>query len=232
MGFTIKKIMGTLMMPLPFFVLLGLMGLWFLYRNRIKRAKILLTLSLGGIMLFSYDPVANKLLETLEAQYQPIQEVNSSVGYALLLGGDFDLRAYGVLRLYHQNPNLTIVTSGYEGKEEIPEAFINRDKLIALGIPKEQIIAHPKPKDTQSEAIAMKKLVGNAPFYLVTSATHMPRAMGLFQKQGLSPIAAPWGFLQRKTLWLSFVDASDARKSQIAWHEYLGLLWSRVKGDI
>ncbi|MBN2824663.1 MAG: YdcF family protein [Campylobacterales bacterium] len=228
----LKKIISAFIMPLPFFVLIGLMGLWFLYRNSLKKAKIFLTLSLVGIMLFSYNPVANKLLNSLEAQYQPIKDVNESIEYVLLLGGDFDLRAYGVLQLYHQNPKLKIITSGYEGREEIPEAIINKAKLIALGIPKESIIAHPKPKDTKSEAIAMKKVVGNAPFYLVTSATHIPRAMALFKRQGLSPIAAPSGFLERKTLWLGFVGASEAYKSQIAWHEYVGLLWSRLKGDI
>lgn len=232
MGFMLKKIVATFIMPLPFFVVVGLLGLWFLYRNRIAKAKMFLTLSFAGILFFSYNPVANGLLDSLESQYQPPQEINNSIKYALLLGGDFDLRAYGGLKLYHQNPNLIIVTSGYEGKEELPEALINRDKLIQLGIPKAHIIAHTKPKDTQEEAQAMQKLVGKTPFYLVTSASHMPRAMRLFGKQGLHPIAIPSGFLQRKTVWLDFINASDAHKSQIAWHEYIGLLWSQLRGDI
>jgi len=232
MGFVLKKIIAALMMPLPFFTLIGLIGLWFLYRNRIKKAKIFLTLSLVGIMLFSYNPVANRFINTLESQYQPITDINKSIEYALLLGGDFERRAYGVLQLYHQNPKLKMITSGYAGREDEVEAIKNRDKLIALGIPASNITVHSQPKDTQEEAKAMKHLIDTKAFYLVTSASHMPRAMALFKKQGTNPIAMPSGFLERKTLWFNFIEESNLHKSQVAWHEYIGILWGKLKGYI
>ncbi|MEA2027543.1 MAG: ElyC/SanA/YdcF family protein [Campylobacterota bacterium] len=229
MGFVLKKIVAALIMPLPFFTLVGLIGLWFLYRNRIKKAKIFLTLSFVGIMLFSYSPISNGLIHTLEAQYQAPKDINTSIEYALLLGGDFERRAYGILQLYHQNPNLKIITSGYAGREDEAEAFKNKDRLIQLGIPASSIITHPQPKDTYEEAMAMKQLLNDMPFYLVTSASHMPRAMSIFQKQETNPIAIPSGYLERKTLWLNFVKASDAHKSETAWHEYIGSLWIKLK---
>jgi len=229
MGFTLKKIISALIMPLPFFTLIGLIGLWYLYRNRIQRAKILLTLSLAGIMLFSYSPVANALIHPLESQYQVPKDINRSVKYALLLGGDFDRRAYGILQLYHQNPAIKIITSGYAGQEDVAEAIINRQRLMDVGIPSKSILVHSKPKDTLEEAVAMKKVVGTHPFYLVTSASHMPRAMQFFKQQGLNPIAIPSGFLERKTLWFSFVGGGNSYKSEAAWHEYIGLLWQRIR---
>lgn len=33
------------------------------------------------------------------------------------------------------------------------------------------------PKDTEEEAAAVKQAIGDAPFLLVTSASHLPRAM-------------------------------------------------------
>jgi len=219
-------------MPLPFFVLIGLIGLWFLHRNAIKKAKKLLMISFVGIMLFSYNPISNGLLHSLEAQYKPVTKIDKDIEYVLLLGGDFDRRAYGVLKLYHQNPKLRVITSGHKGREKVSEATKSRAKLIALGIPANAIVAHSKPKDTIEEAITMKQIVSKKPFYLVTSASHMPRAMALFQKQGLNPVAMPSGHLEKRTLWLNFISASEAYKTQVALHEYVGLLWAKLKGDI
>lgn len=232
MGFTLKKIIGALIMPLPFFMLVGLIGLWYLHRNRIKRAKKFLIISFIGIFIFSYNPISNALLHSLESQYQAPQKIIPKVHYVLLLGGDFDRRAYGVLTLYHKNPHLIIITSGHKGREEVAEAIKSKQKLMDMGIPAHLIIAHSTPKDTIEEAQTMKKLVGTKPFYLVSSASHLPRAMALFQKQGLKPIAMPSGYLEKRTLWLNFISANEAYKTQIALHEYIGLLWGKIKGSI
>lgn len=63
---------------------------------------------------------------------------------------------------------------------------------------------------------------------LVTSAAHMPRAIRNFQAVGLNPIPAPTQYLtgrgSRSSL-LSWLPSSSAlEKSELALHEYLGLL--------
>ncbi len=40
------------------------------------------------------------------------------------------------------------------------------------------------PKDTEEEAAAVKQAIGDAPFLLVTSASHLPRAMIFFSRKG------------------------------------------------
>ena len=59
------------------------------------------------------------------------------------------------------------------------------------GVPREQIITLDLPKDTEEEAAAVKQAIGDAPFLLVTSASHLPRAMIFFQQEGLNPLPAP-----------------------------------------
>jgi uncharacterized SAM-binding protein YcdF (DUF218 family) len=54
----------------------------------------------------------------------------------------------------------------------------------SLGVPRSEIIVLDKPKDTEEEAAAVKQAIGDAPFLLVTSASHLPRAMIFFAMPG------------------------------------------------
>ena len=73
----------------------------------------------------------------------------------------------------------------------------------------------------------MRTIVGGERFLLVTSALHMPRAMLLFRRAGMNPIAAPTGHrsaVERRT-WAEWIEPS-ARRIVLAgdtWHELLGL---------
>lgn len=232
MGFALKKFLSAVLMPLTFGLIIGLIGLWFLYRNSYKKAKIFLSISFAWIMLFSYSPFSGALLSSLEHRYEKVTSIDKNIKYVLLLGGDFEGRAYEVLELYHKNPELTIITSGYEGNRPIAEAVINRQKLISAGIPKEKIFIQPEPKDTKEEAASIKKFLGDKPFYLVTAAYHMPRAMALFKKEGANAVPAPTNFLIEHTKYLSLTSGKNIKNSETAWHEYLGLLWSKLRGQI
>lgn len=142
-------------------------------------------------------------------------------------------RGWEVLRLYHKIKEVKIITSGYAGRGDTPEAIRTANIFYELGIPKENIIVHSEPKDTKEESMKMKQLVGEEPFILVTSAYHMPRAMALFQKEGLNPIAAPSDFkIKYGNDFFSLPNGQDLAKSEIAWHEYLGYLWSKLRGQI
>ena len=98
--FTIKKIISSLIMPLPFAFILGLIGLYYLYKNSFLKAKIFITLSLVLLFIFSYNPISNTLISSLESKYPEVTKIDKSVKYAILLGGDFEQRAYGILKLY------------------------------------------------------------------------------------------------------------------------------------
>lgn len=228
MGFALKKIISAFLMPLSIGLILGILGLWFLYTNRFKKAKFFLTVSFLWIALISYNPFANRTIQPLETKYNEIAKADANIKYLLLLGGDFQGRAYETVELYNQNKNLIIITSGYEGRKTIPEAILNRQRLIKLGIPKEKILMLTKPRDTKEEAVYLKKIIGKKHFYLVTSAYHMPRAMALFTKMGLNPIPAPTNLLQEEDRFISAPNGYDLYKTQVAWHEYLGILWENV----
>ncbi len=62
----------------------------------------------------------------------------------------------------------------------------------------------------------------------------MPRAMWCFEDVGMSPIAAPTIFYKRNPsipeLDGYIPSARSLRKTRIALHEYIGLLWYKYVG--
>jgi len=79
--------------------------------------------------------------------------------------------------------------------------------------------------------------VGKDKFILVTSAAHMPRAMGLFRKQGMEPIPAPTDYMAGERegglrLGMFFPSAGSLEKAGSAIHEYLGMVWGKLRSQI
>jgi uncharacterized SAM-binding protein YcdF (DUF218 family) len=232
-AFILKKVISAMVMPLSIGLFLAIIGLILLYSNRLKSAKIFLTFSIVWIALISYVPFSNLLIKPLETSYQKLEKIPTDIKYILLLGGDMENRAWEALHLYNQIPNAKIITSGYAGRANIPEAIKTANILYAIGIKKEDIIIHKEPKDTKEEAIKIKQLLNEERFFLVTSAYHMPRAMALFQKEGLNPIAAPTDLkIKDSDKAFSVPSGSSLKKTETAWHEYLGTLWAKLRGQI
>ena len=232
MGFTLKKILSAILMPLSLGLILGLIGLWFLYKNSYTKAKVFLTTSFVWIVIISYAPFSNFLIKPLETTYPKLEKIPQDAEHILLLGGNMENRAWEVLRLYNEIENVKIITSGYEGSGKIPEAIKTANILKDIGICERNIIIHSKPRDTKEEAIKIKKLLGKKPFILVTSSYHMPRAIALFRKEGLNPIPAPTDFKAKYNNALSVPQGDSLRKTETAWHEYLGLLWAKLRNQI
>jgi len=101
-----------------------------------------------------------------------------------------------------------------------------------LGIPKKDLIVSSKPEDTEDEALSAKKLIGDKPFILVTSAYHMKRAVKWFTLQGLHPNPAPTFHQASKKNenYTEFLSPAALIKSRVVFHEILGMLWQKIKG--
>ena len=68
---------------------------------------------------------------------------------------------------------------------------------------------------------------------LVTSASHMPHSVVLFERAGVSVTAMPTdyqGVPGGYTPGSFFPSAGSLRNSGRAWYEYVGLAWARVSG--
>ncbi len=246
MLFTLKKIVSIFLMPLSIGLILFFLGLIFLYSKNYKRAKIFLSISFLWMALIAYSPFSNSLIKPLENQYKAYLEIDSNINYILVLGSGHVtnnnvskisqvsntalMRIAEGIRIYKQLDNAKIIFSGYAGKDiKTPHAFIAKDVAISLGVSKENILTQEEAKDTQEEAELVSKIVNNEKFILVTSASHMPRAMKIFQNQSLNAIAAPTDFLSKEDGdYLREPRAKEIRKTEVAMHEYIGMLWYEI----
>jgi uncharacterized SAM-binding protein YcdF (DUF218 family) len=100
----------------------------------------------------------------------------------------------------------------------------------------EDIVFVSGTKDTKDQARQFKSKIGNDLHFLVTSADHMPRALAMFKKLGMSPIAAPTDYWirqkQTRHPGIFFPSAISLRKMEKACHEILGIIWAKIRNQI
>lgn len=251
MLFTLKKYLGGLMLPLPFLLLVMALALALLWWSRWQRtAKGLLTVSWLALFLLSLQPVADGLLKPIESAY-PTWRGEEKVDYVVVLGGGYTWnpqwapssnlinnslpRVTEGVRLWHANPGAKLVFTGAPAvTNPVSTAEAGARVAESLGVPRSDIITLDTPRDTEDEAAAVAKAIGQQPFLLVTSASHLPRAMRFFQHQGLKPIPAPanqmavesplnpWEKALPSPLWLMHSDRVG--------YETLGRIWQWLKG--
>jgi uncharacterized SAM-binding protein YcdF (DUF218 family) len=119
------------------------------------------------------------------------------------------------------------------------EALQARKFMSQMRIAPERVTIEDKSRNTDENARFTAAIVHPEPsqrWIVVTSAFHMPRAMGLFEKAGFHPIAYPVAFRTRGRwpgdLRLSFEPVRNLRIFEIAVHEWIGLAAYWASGRI
>lgn len=243
--FWLKKIVSQFFMPVPLVLLLIVLA-YLVMRNR-RVSKALLATAATLLIILSSGWGSNWLLAPLEDQYAVNNQPIGKGCLVMVLGSGHDENANLTAVQQLSNTALTRLTEGVRqlslgqdcklvvsgwsgGLSSRAHAEVMFDAAVELGVSPQSIIKFPLAKDTIEEAQFMKWEVAAAPFRLVTSASHMPRAMAIFTNAKLNAVAAPTDFAQRKTYWWRF-DAQSLLNSQRAIHEYLGLLWFKFKHE-
>ncbi len=247
--FFFKKLIVPFLMPFPlglamFFA--GIFLVWFTKKQ--KTGKILRTSGILWILFFSLNPVADLLLSPLESAFLKYEPGVQTVKYVVVLGGghisDQRLplssqigsasltRLIEGVKIFRENPGSKLIVSGYEGGDKTPHAVIMANIAKSIGVDASDIIIEPRSKDTKDEARMIKDIVMDDPFVLVTSASHMKRAVALFKFHGLSPVPAPTYFRIKGSDTFTLMPSRDSLiKSEAAIHEYLGIVWANLVGQ-
>jgi uncharacterized SAM-binding protein YcdF (DUF218 family) len=232
----------------PFFIcfLLLALSLLFVWRGTyltlVRRTLLLVCLVL---LVISTGWLPRYMTHTLESQYPVVTEIDPKVQWIVVLSGGQstvngmpanDLlssasikRLVEGVRLLRLLPDAKLVLSGGGSTGEQPEALLLAQLAQWFAISREQIVLEKESINTADQARELAALVKDEPFYLVTSAVHMPRSMALCQKQGLHPIAAPtdFTFFWNTENWAKLVipNPYNVTYFSIALHEVLGRIW-------
>ncbi|MBL7480504.1 YdcF family protein [Legionella bononiensis] len=233
----------------PFFLCFFLLGIctylvWFRsYSQFVRRTLLLVFLTLTVI---STGWLPRYMTYNLESQYTIVTKPDPDVRWVVVLSGG-QTQAAGLppndllssasmkrliegVRLLRLLPEAKLVLSGGGSAGDQPEALLLAELARWFSIPDHKVVLETKSINTADQARELVSLVKNEPFYLVTSAVHMPRAMALCQKQGLHPIAAPtdFTFFWSTDSWgkLIIPNAYNLAYFSIGLHEVLGSLWA------
>ena len=250
--FIFRHVIEALLNPFFLIVLLFtlcLILLWWKGEDRLVRYGFSLTFFL--LLLVSMGWLPHKLTVKLENQYPAIAKVDPNIHWVVVFsGGQSDLknmlpnnllnsattkRLIEGVRLYRQLPEAKLLLSGRGYGGEVPEAKRMSELASWFAIPAHKRVLETASLNTADQAKEIKKILHAEPFYLVTSAIHMPRSMLLCQAQGLHPIAAP-------TDYTLYWDDERWAKSylpnphnlfylSIAMHELLGRVWATLQDN-
>lgn len=254
--FLFKKIVGSFFQPIPLCLSLLLLGLFFLiFTRKRKTGKVLVGIGALILAIFSYGGVSDMLLNPLEGKYPAIsafEELKDIKWVVVLSGGcgvdpDLPLSTYlsesSLARLsegvyiHNKLPETKLILTGRSGFEGItPVAEVMEAVAVEWGVGPEDIVLEIKATDTKDHPIYVKEIVGKDRFILVTSASHMPRAMAFFRKHGMEPIPAPTDYMVKKREGglrpgVFFPNAGSLEKAERTIHEYLGMVWGKIRGQ-
>ncbi len=261
--FFAKKLISAFLLPTTFALLAVAVGLGLLWWNE-KRQRLGKLLVTGGFLILLFGTssfVSDAFVEPLEFEHPPLYprvELDAAMAragarprYIVVLGGGEigDRRVPAIdqlnesalarltegIRLLRELPGCKLLLSGGVGGK-IRHADRLAGAAASLGVKADEMELDRTAWDTEEEARNIGAKLGTEPFFLVTSAFHMPRAVALFRKAGTKPIPAPTHHLTLDVpgvVFREFFPAPEAMGNlQSAWHEYLGMIWSKLRGRI
>ena len=207
----LSKVLDWVLAPLSWAILL-LAGAALL-RRRPRLAWTLAALAAAVLVVFSLEPVTDRLDRLVErgavSTYRPEVVYDAVVvlggmvdGAATRASGELELdqRVERLLRAWELvragKARMVLLSGGIADPQrgDVPEADRLAAKLVAWGIPTSQIVAEGTSRNTRENAIESSRIAAARGWHtllLVTSAAHMPRALGCFRAVGLEPDALP-----------------------------------------
>jgi uncharacterized SAM-binding protein YcdF (DUF218 family) len=250
-----RDFLSILIMPLSIMWLLILMaGILFLLKKK-RTASCFVSISLLWLLTISTGFIPVMLVDSLENQYPPLNITDDLAGstpvYIMVLGHGYTndkklphidqlsanslFRLMEGIRIHQLISGSKIVFSWGEVKASEKYSDAMSQAAISLGVDTSFIKKINRVKNTKDEAERFYSTFGRkGSLIIVTDAVHMPRAMKLFRKAGLDPIASPTNHLNKldpdETRFLCIPSASNIYKMEIAVHEYAGMIWNLAGG--
>jgi uncharacterized SAM-binding protein YcdF (DUF218 family) len=251
----VAKLLDFALQPLMG-VLLLIFWAWVASYRNLRAARTALGLAAALLLALGWQWLPEALLHPLERRYPewPLDAPTEGFAGVIVLGGATSAaylandhaqpllneaaeRMTAAVALHRQNPQLQVVFTGGEGSAFAngPSEAVRAQRFFAtMGLPPGSMVLEGQSRNTFENSIFTAQTVGidkNRPWLLLTSAWHMPRAMGVFQAQGWNVRAYPVDFRTASTTpWSSYSFPDSIALWQLALHEYAGILSYRLLG--
>ena len=256
MFFVLSKIVGFFAIPSNLFVLIGLAGIALLPSRFARTGRYLLVASVSLMLAIGVLPIGNALIVPLEERFPQWDPAHGAPSGIIVLGGVINPtgsvarhqvslgeaaeRITSAVALARQYPTARIVFSGGNGQltSGPPESDFAVRLFEDLGVPRGRITLETQSRNTAENAAYTKHLVDPKPgerWVLITSAMHMPRAVGSFRQAGFPVEAYPVDYQTSgwQDLWALPGSLTDGiRRTDAAVHEWLGLFIYWASGRI
>lgn len=249
MFFTLSKVLWWFAEPgnaLLFLLCLGVVLLFSPWRRAGRRITALATvlalaisiLPVGGWMMTKLEnrfPVAIDLPERIDGIVSLGGVVNQFVTKARgqVAVGEAVERLTALAGLARQYPDARLIFSGGSGSlthTDIKEADVLTPFLRQIGLDASRVTFDNQARNTHENAVRVRELANPQPgenWILITSAFHMPRAVGSFRKVDWQMIPYPVDFHTTGDIGFNFFPNFSGRLNGLglAVHEWLGLVF-------
>ena len=232
MTYYASKVFWLLAAPTSALVLISASaGLWAVLGNS-KCAAWLAAAAACGLVIGAFTPIGLALATPLERRF-PFSQPDPQVpldGIIVLPGGAGD-GFHAVSKLSQDYPKARLAFCGFG----VADKNLDR-RLAALGVDRAHIIIEPQPRTTSEDALYSAALLKPKPsetWLLVTTAIHVPRAVGCFRVAGFQVEPYPIEFMTggRSSLFAGFAAGSSALiQLDRAAKEWVGLVAYRLMG--
>ncbi len=255
MSFIAGKIAWILLKPSNLLALMFVFGAVVALVGRRRAGRILMAGALLAFLACAVLPVGAWLLSPLENRF-PAPALPERIDGIVVLGGAIEPglsadrktlslngnseRLVAFAALARRYPEAKLVFTGGSGnpfRPELREGDWIGPFLDAAGIARERVIVERDSRNTDDNARFTKTLMKVQPgqvWVMITSARHMPRAVGIFRKAAWPVIPYPVDYLTTREVGFGIgLNVSGGLAAvDAAAYEWLGLVYYRMSGRI
>ncbi len=258
-GFILSKLVASLAEPTSLLLLSGVAGVVLLVAGTRRRGRVrlglgLLVLPVAFELVLDIVPFDDWLAAPLEDRFPPLRTAPSGITGIIAIGGAVDpemTAARGIpslndaaermtefVRLALAHPAWRLAFSGGSGRVwrgDLTEADVARLLWDGLGLAGRRITYEDRSRTTFENAVFLARIVhpsADQRWILITSAIHMPRAMGAFRRAGWNVVADPVAYKTAPAFDVEMEESLNGRLVLLdaAVHEWAGLLIYRLEG--
>jgi uncharacterized SAM-binding protein YcdF (DUF218 family) len=253
MDFVLSKLLWPLATPsnwLAILIFLCAVGTW---AGKRRLAGFVATLAVVAYLPFLAVPIGSWAYAPLENRF-PAKDLPAAVDGIVVLGGSFNTdltaargapqvnetseRLFALLSLARRYPEAKILFTGGEAAVQpigSTEADAARRLFAEIGFDPARVMFEGQSRNTWENAVYSKRLADpkeTQTWLLVTSADHMPRAVGCFRRAGFPVLPVPVDYRTRATRAepLSVQFGANLKQFDAAAREWTGLLAYRLLG--